>query len=58
MSASVFPNLKKQIILGIPWFAKENPHIDWTQAVVVVKEGQKWISMPLAKPKQQQIHTI
>ena len=30
--ARVFPNMNKQMILGIPWLSKENPHIDWTQA--------------------------
>ena len=30
ISARVFPNMNKQMILGIPWLSKENPHIDWT----------------------------
>ena len=49
VSARVFPNMNKQMILGIPWLSKENPHIDWTQAAVVMKKGQDWISLPLAK---------
>ena len=49
ISAWVFPNMNKQMILGIPWLSKENPHIDWTQVVVVMKKGQDWISLPLAK---------
>ena len=40
------------MILRIPWLSKENPHIDWTQAAVVVKKGQNWISLPLAKSQQ------
>ena len=53
VSTRVFPNMNKQMILGIPWLSKENPHIDWTQAVVVMKKGQEWISLPLAKSQQQ-----
>ena len=49
VSARVFPNVNKQMILGIPWLSKENPQIDWTQAIVVVEKGQDWISLPLAK---------
>ena len=41
------------MILGVPWLSKENPHIDWTQAIVVMKKGQEWISLPLAKSQQQ-----
>ena len=48
-SARVFPNMNKQMILGIPWLSKENSHIDWTQATVVMKKGQDGISLPLAK---------
>ena len=44
--------MNKQMILGIPWLSKENPHIDWTQAAVVMKKGQNWISLPLAKSQQ------
>ena len=49
VSARVFPNMNKQMILGIPWLSKENLHIDWTQATVVMKKGQEWILLPLAK---------
>ena len=45
--------MNKQMILGIPWLSKENPHIDWTQAVVVMKKSQDWISLPLSKSQQQ-----
>ena len=30
ISAQVFPNMNKPMILGIPWLSKEKPHIDWT----------------------------
>ena len=52
ISAWVFPNMNKPMILGIPWLSKENPHIDWTQATVVVNKDHHWISLPLAKPLQ------
>ena len=38
ISARVFPNTNKPMILRILWLSKENPHIDWTQAVVVVEK--------------------
>ena len=30
--AQVFPDLHKEIILGIPWLSQTNPIIDWVQA--------------------------
>ena len=48
--ARVFPQMNKQMILGIPWLSKENPHIDWAQGAITVRHGQRWISLPLAKP--------
>ena len=44
--------MNKQMILGIPWLSKENLHIDWTQAAVLMKKSQNWISLPLAKSQQ------
>ena len=41
ISARVFPNMNKPMILGIPWLSKENPHIDWTQATVVVNKDHR-----------------
>ena len=55
VSARVFPNMNKQMILGISWLSEENPHIDWTQAIVVMKKGQDWISLPFAKSQQQDL---
>ena len=52
ISAWVFPNMNKPMILGIPWLLKENPHIDWTQATMVMNKDHQWISLPLAKPLQ------
>ena len=50
--ARVFPNMNKPMILGILWLSKENPHIDWTQATVLVNKDHRWISLPRAKPSQ------
>ena len=44
--------MDKPMILGIPRLSKENPHIDWTQATVMVNKDYQWISLPLAKPWQ------
>ena len=55
ISARVFPSINKQMILGIPWLSKENHHIDWIQAMVVMKKGQDWISLPLAKSQQENL---
>ena len=52
ISARLFPNMNKPMILGIPWLSKENPHIDWTQTTMVVNKDHQWISLPLAKPRQ------
>ena len=52
ISAQVFPNMNKPMILGILWLSKENPHIKWTQSTVVVNKDHQWISLPLAKPLQ------
>ena len=38
VQAKVFPGLHKPIILGTPWLRKENPHINWTQEVVVTRK--------------------
>ena len=50
--ARIFPRITKQMILGIPWLSKENPHIDWAQGAITLQQGQRWISFPLAKPLQ------
>ena len=48
-----FPNMNKQMILGILLLSKENSHSDWTRVAMVMKKGQDWISLPLAKSQQQ-----
>ena len=36
ITARVFPNLHKELILGIPWLTTENPDIDWTRGKFTV----------------------
>ena len=31
ITARVFPNLHKDVILGMPWLIQENPAIDWAR---------------------------
>ena len=50
-----FPDLNKLSKLDIPWFAKEKPDIDWTQIVMTVKRGQKWKTLPSARPKEDKV---
>ena len=33
------------------WLQKENPHIDWTQGIVLVKQDSDWVQLPLQKSK-------
>ena len=35
--ARVFPNLRKECILGMPWLEYENPIIDWTRRQVTIQ---------------------
>ena len=45
--ARVFPDLHKEIILGIPWLKKANPVIDWTQHRVRVFNRGCDVTLPL-----------
>ena len=47
--ARVFPNLHKEIILGMPWLLQENPTIDWTSGIVTIQEDGRILTLPLAK---------
>ena len=51
ITTRVFPRMNKPMILGIPCLARENPHIDWTQPLVIVKSKQEWISLPLKRTR-------
>ena len=46
-TARVFPDLHKEIILGIPWLEKANPVIDWTQRRVRVFHRGCDVTLPL-----------
>ena len=45
--ARVFPDLHKEIILGIPWLEKANPVIDWAQRRVRVFHRGCDVTLPL-----------
>lgn len=45
--ARVFPNLHKEMILGIPWLEQANPHIDWKQRRVIVNHHGCDVVLPL-----------
>ena len=52
LTARVFPNLHKEIILGIPWLVKANPNIDWTAGRVTVERKQSILHLPLVPRKK------
>ena len=55
----VFSKMLKPLILGMPWFVKENPHINWTHPTMVVQQGQEWFSLPLASlDEDQSVHHV
>ena len=54
ITTRVFPEMNKPLILGILWLSKANPHVDWAQPAVVVKQNYQWISLPLAKTMRRQ----
>ena len=46
LTARVFPQLHKQVILGTPWLVQENPAIDWKTGQVVVSQQGNDILLP------------
>ena len=38
ITARVFPQLHKQVILGTPWLVQENPAIDWRHGQVIIRQ--------------------
>ena len=50
--ARVFPDLHKEIILGIPWLEKANPVIDWTQRRVRVFHRGCDVTLPLIHKRE------
>ena len=56
--ARVFPDLHKEIILGIPWLSQANPVIDWTQRRVRVFHRGSDITLSLIKKRDQEAEAI
>ena len=46
------PQYEQTNDLGISLLLKENPHIDWIQAIVAMNKDHQWILLPLAKPRE------
>ena len=55
--ARVFPNLHKEIILGIPWLRQVNPVIDWAERCVKVYYRGGDIILPLTQKCDQGAET-
>ena len=54
--ADIFPGLAHDILLGLPWLIKENPHIDFQSGRIQVLQGQDYMALPTVNcPKQQVI---
>ena len=51
----VFPDLHKEIILGIPWLEKANPVIDWTQRRVRVFHRGCDVTLPLIHKREAEV---
>ena len=49
--ARVFPNLHKEVILGMPWLERTNPVIDWMHGHVKVRQDRKVMQLPLVTKK-------
>ena len=50
--ARVFPNLHKEIILGIPWLRQANPAIDWIQRRVTMVHRGCDVTLPLIQKRE------
>ena len=46
--ADIFPGLAHDILLGLPWLIKENPHIDFRSGRIQVLQGQDYVALPTA----------
>ena len=49
----MFPNVHKELILGIPWLAAENPDIDWTTGKVTVQKNKTIVNLLLVPEETQ-----
>ena len=53
--ADIFPGLAHDILLGLPWLIKENPHIDFRSGKIQVLQGQDYVTLPTVScPKQRE----
>ena len=54
--ADIFPGLAHDILLGLPWLIKENPHIDFRSGRIQVLQGQDYMVLTTAScPRQQKV---
>ena len=47
ITARVFPNLHKEVILGMPWLIQENPAIDWARGQVQIQRQGNVLQLPV-----------
>ena len=47
ITARVFPNLHKEVILGMPWLIQENPVIDWARGQVQIQRQGNVLQLPV-----------
>ena len=53
IDADVFPGLAHDVLLGLPWLIKENPHIDFRPGRIQALQGQDFMELPtVSHPKQ------
>ena len=47
ITARVFPNLHKEVILGMPWLIQENLAIDWARGQVHIQRQGNVLQLPV-----------
>ena len=47
ITARVFPNLHKEVILGMPWLIQENLAIDWARGQVQIQRQGNVLQLPI-----------
>ena len=52
LTVRVFPNLHKQVILGMPWLSATDPDIKWSKRIVKVMQKGQIIRLPLMYEKE------
>ena len=53
ITARVFPNLHKEVILGMPWLMQENPAIDWARGQVQIQRQSNVLRLPVHRYKSE-----